>query len=47
MVPENAGYQLVQGIVEMVGIFQNVRELAQLFRHDGIQNGVGVGDGLG
>ena len=38
--------QRLQGGLKIVGFFQNVGELPQFFRHHGIHDGTGTGDGL-
>ena len=38
--------QRLQGGLEILGLFQNVGELLQLLRHDGVHHGAGAGDGL-
>ena len=43
---EGVVQQGLQRGLEVVGLFQNVGELAQLLGHDGVQHHIGAGDGL-
>ena len=38
--------QLLEGGLEVICLFQNVGELAQLLGHNGVQHHIGAGDGL-
>ena len=43
---EGVVQQLLEGGLEVICLFQNVGELAQLLGHDGVQHHIGAGDGL-
>ena len=46
MVAEGCGNQFMQRVIKVLGLFQHIRKFAQFLRHDGVQNGIRIGNGL-
>ena len=46
MLCECTAYQFLQSFIKVLCAFQFICELTKLFSHNGVQNDIGIGDGL-